>query len=75
MHGVSVFDAIAVARAQNDVFAERRFRSPFRYIATLTITMDAAIECDDSFGNQHHWDLYGTATELLACVTAPDIEL
>ena len=75
MHGVSVFDAIAVARAQNDVFAERRFRSPFRYIATLTITMDAAIECDHSFGNPHHWDLYGTATELLACVTTTDIEL
>ena len=49
--------------------------SPFGFIATLDIPGNSAIECDDAFGNEHHWDLYGTPAELLASVTAPDIEL
>lgn len=75
MNGVSVFDGEREARAQNDVFEARPTGSPFGFIATLDIPGNSAIECDDAFGNQHHWDLYGTATELLACVTPTDIEL
>lgn len=75
MNGVSVFDAERAARAQNDVFKARPSGSPFAFIAALDISGDSAIECDDAFGNEHHWDLYGTLTELVASVTPPDIEL
>lgn len=75
MYGVSVFDAERAARAQNDVFGARPSGSPFAFIATLTIADDRVIECDDAFGNEHHWDLYGTPANLLACVTPPDTEL
>lgn len=75
MHGVSVFDTERAARAQNDVFETRPSGSPFGFIATLDISQDTAIDCDDAFGNEHHGDLYGTPAELLACVTPPDIEL
>lgn len=75
MNGVSVFDGEREARAQNDVFEARPTGSPFGFIATLDIPGSSAIECDDAFGNEHHWDLYGTPAELLASVTAPDIEL
>ena len=75
MYGVSVFDTVRATRAQNDVFAVRSSGSPFGFIATLDVPPDSGIECDDTFGNEHHWDLYGTRLELLACVTPPDIEL
>ena len=75
MHGVSVFDTVRAARAQNDVFASRPNGSPFGFIATLDVPHGTEIECDDAFGNDHHWDLYGTPVELLACVTPSDIEL
>lgn len=75
MNGVSVFDGEREARAQNDVFEARPTGSPFGFIATLDIPGNSAIECDDAFGNEHHWDLYGRPAELLASVTAPDIEL
>ena len=75
MHGVSVFDTERAARAQNDVFDARPSGSAFGFIATLDVPDDSAIECDDAFGNEHHWDLFGTPAELLACVTPPDTEL
>ena len=75
MNGVSVFEGEREARAQNDVFEARPTGSPFGFITTLDIPGNSAIECDDAFGNEHHWDLYGTPAELLASVTAPDIEL
>ena len=75
MHGVSVFDTVRAARTQNALFAERPSGSPFGFIATLEVPPGSGIECDDAFGNEHHWDLYGSKVELLACVTPPDIEL
>lgn len=68
MDGVSVFDAEQTARAQDAVFATRTSGSPFRFIATLHIPQDSSVECDDAFGNKHHWDLYASPPELLACV-------
>jgi hypothetical protein len=75
MHGVSAFDADHAARTQNDVFEARLSGSPFGFIAVLDIPDHSAIDCDDAFGNKHHWDLYGTPAELLACVTPSDTEL
>ena len=75
MHGVWVFDSERAARAQNAVFEARASGSHFRFIATLNIPDKSAIECDDAFGNEHHWDLYGMPAQLLACVAPPDIEL
>lgn len=75
MHGVSVFDSVDAARAQNEVFASRSSGSPFRYIAALNIPDSSLIVCDDAFGNAHHWDLYGAPPDLLATVASPDIEL
>ena len=75
MHGVSVFDTERAARAQNDVFDARPSGSAVGFIATLDVPDDSAIECDDAFGNEHHWDLFGTPADLLACVTPPDTEL
>lgn len=75
MHGVSVFDTMEAARAQNAVFAARPGGSPFRYIATLEVPGSSLITCDDAFGNAHHWDLYGAPEDLLATVAPPDIEL
>lgn len=75
MHGVSVFDTERAARAQNEVFSRRRGGSPFGYIATLDIPVDSLISCDDAFGNVHHWDLFGKPSQILRCVTQPDLEL
>lgn len=75
MHGVSVFDAEPAARAQNEKFAVRATGSPFMYIAALNVPADSSMTCDDAFGNKHHWDLFGTPAEILACVTPPDVEL
>jgi hypothetical protein len=75
MRGVSVFDAERAARAQNDLFGARPSGSTFGFIATLAIAAESAIECDDAFRNEHHWDLYGTPAQLLACVTPSDTEL
>lgn len=65
MHGVSVFDAEAAARAQNDKFAVRTTGSPFTHIAALHVPAESSIACDDAFGNRHHWDLFGTPAEIL----------
>ena len=75
MHGLSVFDAERGARAQNDVFTKRPGGSPFRFVTTLDVPADSSITCDDAFGSDHHWDLYGTAADIMRCVTAPDREL
>jgi len=75
MHGVSVFDTEQAARAQNDKFAVRAAGSPFTFIAALNVPADSSITCDDTFGNVHHWDLYGPPAELLACMTPPDVGL
>lgn len=75
MHGVSVFDTELAARDQNVIFAKRRSGSPFRFIGGLDIPDDSPVVCDDEFGNDHHWDLYATADELLRYVTPPLIPL
>lgn len=44
-------------------------------MTTLDVPADSQISCDDAFGNEHHWDLYGEPAEIMRCVTPPDIEL
>lgn len=74
MEGLSVYDRLEAAIAQNDVFRNRG-RS-FLAVATLDIPVDSTIVCDDSFGNQHHSDLYGaTSDQFLKLVTPPDHRL
>lgn len=75
MNGVSVFDSVESARAQNDVFRKRRGGSLYEYVAILDVPPDSDILCDDEFGNEHHWDLYSTPGALLACMTGDRIPL
>lgn len=75
MNGVSAFDMVEAAIAQDHIFRRRRDGSPYRYVAVLDIPEATAVECDDELGNQHHWDLYATPEDLVACVTNDVIPL
>ncbi len=75
MNGISVYDEVEAARDQHEMFRRRPKGSPLTHISTLDVPASSPISCDDEFGNDHHWDLFGSRSDLLACVTPPDLPL
>lgn len=74
MEGISVYNTLAGAIEQNEVMKKRG--KGFQVVATLDIPKDSGIVCDDEFGNDAHYDLYGaTRAEFVRLVTPPDHKL